>query len=227
VVLAIDAQTYALLDVALIAEGAAESSARHPIQAQQLEVLGEAPDEQFRLQSSADVSQHTGIASVRFPFIMDDQIISLEDAARRAPRTLLAPRQLPDERMRGLAVAIDNRKNGQNVILLYEGEFQNLIVLPDALSSDAGGEGQERSAGDFRYQLVRGPNFGGALAAIVYRPDTPDERLTMILNDEYATNEEREATLQSLIASLTPVDTQSLPSLRRNFEAPDVAAGGG
>jgi hypothetical protein len=226
VVLAIDAQTYALLDVALIAEGAAESSTRHPIQAQQLEVLADAPDEQFSLPSSAEVSQHSGIASVRFPFIVDDQIISLEDAARRAPRTLLAPRRLPDERMRGLAVVVDNRRDGQDVILLYEGEFQNLIVLPDALSSDAGGAGQERRAGDFRYQFVRGPGFGGGLAAIVYRPGTPDERLTMILNDEYATSEEREATLQSLIASLTPVDTQSLPTLRRNFKAPDVAAGG-
>ncbi|MEO7911763.1 MAG: hypothetical protein ABIV47_19120, partial [Roseiflexaceae bacterium] len=226
VVLAIDAQTYALLDVSLIAEGAAESSARHPIQAQQLEVLADAPDEQFNLPTSADVSQHSGIASVRFPFIVDEQIISLDDAARRTPRTLLAPSQLPDQRMRGLAVAIDNSRDGQNVILLYEGEFQNLIVLPDALSSDADGSGQERSAGDFRYQIVRSPGFGSGLAAVVYRPDTPDESLTMILNDEYATSEEREATLQSLIASLTPVDTQSLPALRRNFEAPDAAAGG-
>jgi len=227
VVLAIDAQTYALLDVALIAEGGAEGSARHPIQAQQLEVLADVPDERFSLPTSADVSQRSGIASVRFPFIADDQVISLEDAARRAPGTLLAPRQLPDQHMRGLAVAIDNRSTGQNVILLYEGEFQNVIMLPDALSNDTGGAGQERSAGDFRYQIVRGPDFGSGLAAIVYRPDTPDERMTMILNDEYATSEEREATLQSLIASLTPVDTQSLPALRRNFAASDAAAGGG
>jgi len=226
VVLAIDAQTYALLDVALIAEGAAESSTHHPFQAQQLELLADVPDAQFSLPTSAEVSQHTGIASVRFPFIADDQVISLEDAARRAPHVLLAPGQLPDQRMRGLAVAVDNRTDGQNVVLLYEGEFQNLIVLPDALSSNARGTGQERSAGNFRYQLVRGPNFGGGLAAIVYRPDTPNERLTMILNDEYATNQEREAALQSLIASLTPVDTQSLPALRRNFEAPDVGVGG-
>jgi hypothetical protein len=226
VVLAIDAETYALLDVSLIAEGAAESSARHPIQAQQLEVLADAPDDQFRLPSSAEVSQHTGIASVRFPFIADDQIISLEDAARRAPRALLAPRQLPDEHMRGLAVAVDNRSDGQNVILLYEGEFQNVIVLPGPLSNDVRGEGQERNAGDFRYRLVRIPDFGGGLAAIVYRPDAPDEHLTMILNDEYATSEEREATLQSLIASLTPVDERSLPALRRNFKARDAAAGG-
>ena len=113
VVLAIDAQTYALLDVSLIAEGAAESSARHPIQAQQLEVLADAPDAQFSLPTSADVSQHSGIASVRFPFIVDDQIISLEDAARRASHALLAPGQLPDERMRGLAVAVDNRGMGR------------------------------------------------------------------------------------------------------------------
>jgi hypothetical protein len=226
VVLAIDAQTYALLDVSLIAEGEAESSARHPIQAQQLEVLADVPDEQFSLPTSADISQHNGIASVRFPFIVDDQIISLEDAARRVPGTLLAPRQLPDQRMRGLAVAVDNRSSGQNVILLYEGEFQNLIMLPDALSNDTGGAGQERSAGEFRYQIVRGPDFGSGLAAIVYRPDTPDERMTMILNDEYATSEEREEMLQSLIASLTPVDTQSLPTLRRNFAASDLVAGG-
>jgi hypothetical protein len=226
VVLAIDAQTYALLDVSLIAEGEAESSARHPLQAQLLEVLDDVPDEQFSLPTSAEVSQHSGITSVRFPFITDDQVISLEDAARRAPGTLLAPGQLPDQRMRGLAVAVDNRSAGQNVILLYEGEFQNVIVLPDALSSNANGAGQERSAGDFRYRIVRGPNFGGGLAAIIYRPDTPDERMTMILNDEYATSEEREAMLQRLIASLTLVDTQSLPTLRRNFAASDMAAGG-
>jgi hypothetical protein len=227
VVLAIDAQTYALLDVSLIAEGAAESSARHPIQAQQLVVLADAPDAQFSLPTSADVSQHSGIASVRFPFITNDQIISLEDAARRTSTALLVPGQLPDERMRGLAVAVDNRRDGQDVIVLYEGEFQNLIMLPDALSSDAGEERQEHSAGDFRYQIVRGPNFGvGGLAAIVYQPDTPDERMTMILNDNYATSEEREAMLQSLIASLTPVDDQSLPTLRRNFAASDMAGGG-
>jgi hypothetical protein len=226
VVLAIDSETYALLDVSLIAEGAAESSARHPIQARLLEVLEDVPDEQFRLPTSAEVGQHSGITSVRFPFIADDQVISLEDAARRAPRALLAPRQLPDERMRGLAVAVDNRRDGQDVILVYEGEFQNLLVLPGSLSNDAPRRGQELSAGDFRYQLVRGRDFGSGLAAIVYRPDAPDEPLTMILNDEYATSEEREATLQRLIASLTPVDTQSLPALQRNFQAYDAAAGG-
>jgi hypothetical protein len=227
VVLAIDAATYALLDVSLIAEGAAESSARHPIQARQLEVLAEVPDEQFRLPSSAGVTQHSGIASVRFPFIADQQLISLEDAARRAPGELLAPSQLPDDRMRGLAVAVDDRGDGQGVILLYEGEFQNVIVMPGARNGSVPSPTQELSAGDFRYQLVRSPGAGGGLTAIVYRPDTPSERLTMILNDEYATGAEREATLQRLIASLTPVDTQSLPALQRNFAARGAAAGGG
>jgi hypothetical protein len=224
VVLAIDAQTFALLDVSLIAEGQVESSARHPIQAQQFEVLASVPDAQFSLPASDNVSQHSGLASVRFPFIGSDQVLSLEDAARRAQRPLLVPSQLPDDRMRGLAVKVSNRSNGQDVMLLYEGEFQDVIVLPDALSNNASDAGPEQSAGDFRYQLVRGPSVGSAgLAAVVYRPDTPDERLTMILNDEYATGEEREATLQKLIASLTPVDTRSLPALQRNF----AASGGG
>jgi hypothetical protein len=127
--------------------------------------------------------------------------------------------------MRGLAVAVNNRRDGEDVILLYEGEFQNVIVLPGPLSDDTQTQGQELSAGDYRYQLVTGPDLGG-LVAVVYRPDAPHERLTMILNDDYATSAEREATLQRLIASLTPVDTQSLPALRRNFAARDASAGG-
>ena len=38
---------------------------RHPIQAQLLAVLADAPDSQFSLPTSADVRQHSGIASVR------------------------------------------------------------------------------------------------------------------------------------------------------------------
>ena len=123
VVLAIDAQTYALLDVSLIAEGAAESSARHPIQAQLLEVLADAPDAQFSLPTSADVRQHSGIASVR-----SRSSPTIRSSALRmppaAPDALLAPGQLPDQRMRGLAVAVDNRSDGQNVICSTRANFK-------------------------------------------------------------------------------------------------------
>jgi hypothetical protein len=225
VLLTIDAATYALLDVALIPQGAAESSALHPIQAQQFEVLDTVPDDRFQLAASAEVSRQTGLASVRFPFIGDEQFLTLEDAARHTSRALLAPSQLPDARMRGLAIAINNGRDNREVALLYEGEFQNVLLLPDSALGDSRGAGEERSAGDFRYQIVRSPDIGG-LTAIVYRPELPDERLMLILNDEYATSEEREATLRSMIASLTPVDERSLPALRGNFAPPGAAAGG-
>jgi hypothetical protein len=227
VVLTIDAQTYALLDVALIPEGTSESSARHPIQAQQFEVLANVPDDRFRLPVTSDVIQRIGIASVRLPDIPDDQFLSLADAARRSPRALLAPRQLPDTGMRALAVAAENGRDSRDVVLLYEGEFQNVVLLPGRWYNESGPTaGEEHRAGDFRYRILRDFNVGVGLTAMVYRADTPDQRLLMILDDEYATSEEREATLQNMIASLTPVDEQSLPLLRRNFQLAEPAAGG-
>jgi hypothetical protein len=226
VILAIDSQTYALLDVALIANGTAESSARHPIQAQLLEVLPDVPDERFKLPSSGDVVQRSGIASVRVPDIPDNQFMSLEDAARRTSRALLAPQQLPDTTMRGLAVAAQNGRDNQDVVLLYEGEFQNVALLPGRwYSENEQATGEERSAGDFRYRLLRDSGGDDGLSALVYRADAPEQRLLMILDDEYATSVEREATLARMIASLTPVDQQSLPALRRNFQGASVAGG--
>jgi DNA-directed RNA polymerase specialized sigma24 family protein len=228
VVLTIDAQTYALLDVALIAERAAEGSARHPIQAQQFEVLPSVPDARFKLASSRDVMQRTGIASVHIPYIPNDQFLSLEDAVRRAPHALLAPQRLPDTSMRGLAVAADNGRDERDVVLLYEGEFQDVLLLPGRWYSENNeAPSEERSAGEYRYRVLLGFGAGDALTAMVYRADAPEQRLLVILNDEYATSAERETTLQNIIASLTPVDAGSLPALRRNFQPPDVTAGKG
>ena len=43
--------------------------------------------------------------------------------------------------------------------------------------------------------------------------------------DEYATAAEREATLQQVIASLTPVTEQSLPALQHSFSSLAIAGG--
>jgi hypothetical protein len=230
VVLTLDAETYALLDVALLAEGAAEATARHPVQAQQFELLASVPDDRFRLRSSPRVAQRDGITSVRFPFLDDGQFLSLDDAARQATQPILAPRDLPDEQMRGLAIAVGNGASAaertSSVALLYEGEFQDVIVMPNNVSGPAGSTtGEERSAGDYRYRLVGVPDFSGGVSALVYRPDAPEQPMTVMLNAEFATAEERETMLASVIASLTPVDAQSLPMLRRNFHPPSAAAG--
>jgi hypothetical protein len=222
VVLTIDAQTYALLDVAVLPEGVAEGAARHPVQALQVELLESVPDDRFYLPSSPEVAQQDSVASVRFPYLQEELFLSLNDAARRSG-SLLAPQQLPDERMRGLAVAV-SLDAAAPVALLYEGEFQNLIVMPGSPEDGMPTEGEERSAGAFRYRIVEQAASGG-LVAFAYRPDTPEQRVMLILNDELSTDAERVATLEALIGSLTTVDTQTLPILRRNFHSPRAAAG--
>ncbi|MBK9711231.1 MAG: hypothetical protein IPO81_07865 [Kouleothrix sp.] len=227
VALTIDAQTYALLDVAVFADSDGEGAARHPVQALQVELLASVPDERFKLASGSNVIQRTGLASVRFPFIGDSQFLTLEAAARRAPSGLLAPQQLPDAQMRGLAVAAGGGSGSEDgpVILLYEGEFQNVLLLPNTMSETSSDVGEEQTAGEFRYRIVSVPGYEGGLSALVYRPGAPDQRVLMILNDELATGAERETRLQALIASLTPVDEQTLPVLGRNFYPPSGAAG--
>lgn len=225
VVLTIDAQTYALLDVALLAQGEAESAARHPLQAQALELSPRLPEGGFTLPETSDVVQQNDVQSVHFPELPDTQIISLDELLRRAPGALLAPQQLPDANMRGQVLAVDP-SDPSRALLLYEGEFQSVLLLPQRMFSDSGQTlRQEQSAGDFRYRIVENFGPGPNLVAQVYRPDTPDNAMTVMLVDEYATAQEREATLQRLIASLTPLTAQTLPALRSSFDHLDAAGG--
>jgi DNA-directed RNA polymerase specialized sigma24 family protein len=226
VLLTIDAQTYALLDVAVVGAGEAESTASHPVRAQQFEVLAEAPDTRFTLPSGPDVGTRTGMASVRFPFIDNNLLVSLDDAAEGMPNQLFAPLKLPDEHMRGLAVRENRSGSAGDIMLIYEGEFQNVIVLPGFQANASENLGQEQVAGAYRYRLIARSDVAGGITALVYRPDDPTKPLELILNDDFATPDERETTLRSIIASLTPINDQSLPVLRRYFQPPNAAAGG-
>ncbi|KPV49411.1 hypothetical protein SE17_32790, partial [Kouleothrix aurantiaca] len=223
VILTIDAQTYALLDVAVLAEGAAESTAERPLRAQQFELLAEAPaDAPFTLPDNTGVVQRIGMGSVRFPFVDRRAQLTIEDAAQRENGELLAPLQLPGDHMRGLAFQNGGRDN--QVILLYEGEFQNVLLLPSFNPRGSQSLGAEQTAGTYRYRVMQNESSAG-ITALVYHPDTPDQGIGLILNDTFSTAAERQASLQALIASLTPVNEQSLPRLRAQFAPPDSSAG--
>lgn len=227
IVLTIDAQTYALLDVAVIDSGAAESAAYHPIQAQRIELFAQVPDERFRLRPAADHLVRDGLQSVHMPDIPGTRAITLDDAARRSGSPLLALGRLPDQSMRGLTLAVEAGDDREAVVIFYEGEFQRLMLLPRELAGDVGDRSpDERSAGAFRYRLIPPPaDAQTGLAAEVYPADAPEQRVLLLLVDEYASPAEREATLQQVIASLTPITEQTLPALRRNFSAPQTAGG--
>jgi hypothetical protein len=225
VVLTIDAETYALLDVSVVAEGAAESSARHPFQAQTFEILPDVPDELWRLPADTRAEQRTGLPSARAPEIPNEQAIGLDDALRRAPRQLMAPQTLPSAAMRGLALAVE-AGGAEQVALLYEGEFQSVLLAPlGERATIAQATGEEHSAGAFRYRIVESADQPARAAAVAFQPETPDEQTYVLLVDEYATAAEREAALDRIIGSLAPVTEQNLPDLRRIFYGPPTAGG--
>jgi hypothetical protein len=226
VVLTIDTQTTTLLDIAVVAEGVAESVALHPFQAQVFEILPEAPAALWQLPAGARVVRRAGLPSARLPEIPSEQVIGLGDALRRATHPILAPQQLPDEPMRGLAVPITNNGSEQ-VMLLYEGQFQTVMLAP-AQGNTPGtpASGEERSAGAFHYRIVElGDEQAPRAAAIAFRPESPDQQVLIRLVDEYATAAEREAALGQLIGSLTPLTEQNLPAMQRYFSEPTTAGG--
>jgi hypothetical protein len=221
VVLTIDAETYALLDVSVVAEG----SALHPFEAQVYEVQPSVPNALWQLPTDRRAEQRTGLPSARAPEIPNEQVIGLDDALRRAPRPILAPQPPPSEAMRGLALSIGTG-DSQNVALLYESEFQSILLAPlgdRAAFAQAGGE--ERSAGAFRYRLVESGAQPARAAAVAFQPEAPDQSVFVLLVDGYATPAEREAALGRIIGSLAPVTEQNLPDMRRIFYGPPTAGG--
>ena len=224
VLLTIDAQTNALLDVAVFADGTVESSAQHPLQAELLDVTSNVPDTQFTLPNQDYVTHRNGILSVNMPTVSTSELLTLEDATRVAGGALLVPQQLPDTQMRGLALYNSRRGNNRNPALLYEGEFQTILLTPQLFARARDASDDEQSIGDLRYHIVRYP-FGRSnqqiqnfsLAAEVYRQETPDQRLLALIVDAYSTDAERQAKLKQLVASLTPVTPQNLSALQRNF----------
>jgi hypothetical protein len=227
VVLTIDAQTSALLEVAVAADGVGESSAVYPLQAQVFEVLPNVAESLWRLPTTTRVEQQAGLPSARAPEISSALAIGLADVLRRAQQPVFAPRQLPSADMRALAVPI--RDNGaEQMVLLYEGEFQSIMLRPlGRAASDLPGTGEEHSAGEFRYRMVDFSNQRSSAAAVVYRPETPDDALLVMLVDAYATEAERENTLGQIVGGLTPLTEQTLPELQRNFYDSSTAGGQG
>jgi len=227
VILTIDAQTYSLLDIAVVAADAAESSALRPLQVQAFQVLPSVPDTVWRLPTTTQVEQRAGLPSARAPEISSTLALGLDDALRSTSHALLVPQQLPDTAMRGVALPID-ASSSQRVLGLYESEFQSLLLSPierQGAGMPAGGE--EHSAGGFRYRIVPFGQQPALVSAVAFRPEAPDQQVLVMLVDEYATAGEREAALGQIIASLTPVTEQNLPALRRNFYGSAAAGGQG
>lgn len=223
VVLTFDAQTASLLDVAVFADSEAESTAQHPFQTQSFEVVPYLTDDHFLLPESDNVVQQKGVLSAYMPASVGVQLISLQEALHLTSRKLLALDQVLDMGMRGRALAIQQNTDTRGVALLYEGEFRSILLYPSN-QQDSSLLGELQQAGDMSYRILRtSQQQSGELGAEVYRTNDPDERTMVLLIDAYATSAEREATLQRIIASMTPITEQSLPVLMPTFTQPLTA----
>lgn len=223
VVLTVDQETYALLDVTALRAGAAESTALRPWRAEVFEIVDSVTDEQFRLPHTRQVAVRQVLLSARAPWLPSAWFTSFEEAQQTRMEQLLVPANLPSESMRGVVVAPEGR--AEDAVLLYESEFQTLVVLSQPRPRNiALGPNAAQRAGDFRYRLVQGYSLSGAgVAAEVYRPGVDNRMLLVLLVDAIATEDEREATVERVIASLTPVTEQNLAIFKRHFAASTAA----
>lgn len=223
-VLTIDAQTYALLEVALAPAGEGESAARRPVRGELFELLADAPEAPFQLPSESGLISRIGIASVRFP--VHRQHHHADHDRRRCPaatQPIAGAARATRPQMRGLAIRNGGSENPEDVVLLYEGEFQNIIVLPSYQPNGNQLLFEEQSAGAFRYRIVSDDASQGGMFAVVYPAEAPDQAIGVIFNDDLATGEERRERLAALVASLAPVNEQNLPMLRQTFVRPSAA----
>lgn len=220
VLLTIDSQTYGLLDVAVLPEGARAIPTRHPWQMQSLAVLDDASASVFQLPDSPVIAQRTGLPSPRGFSASRDQARSPNALLGLLRRPLLIPQALPDPTMRGVILANGpDPTDPANLRLLYDGAFISMVLLPAPLVNDPVPAGPtEQTAGAFKYQLLSsGVQNSDLVVASVYPSAAPGQQMLLMLMAAYATPQEREATVRKVISSLVPLTPANAPSLELQF----------
>ncbi|KAB8141813.1 hypothetical protein F8S13_16875 [Chloroflexia bacterium SDU3-3] len=222
VLLAIDRELHALLDVTVLTERGGESASQRPWYAEQIELVENAPVGQFSIANTMDAIQITGVRSLSLPNIPSELFTTLEEAQRSSTSALLVPTALP-EPMRGLL--IDRNTSGLRpaYTLLYEGEFRTITL---SQGGDVLQYGQldpaEHSAGAYRYSLGSTP---GSSIAVVSSIAGQGQPISIQFDDIYSTPEERAAALENIITSLTPVTRDNVQALQQTL-VPMAVAGG-
>lgn len=227
VILTIDAQTYAVLDVAVVLDGVAESVPVRPVQIEQIALLNEVDESIWRITSNPWVRQLNGLPSVRIPEVLGQQRVPIDNVLQRVSKPLLAPQQLPDTSMRGMAIALSD-SDPNSTMLLYEGEFTTFALLPlqHTMTNVLGSFEHEYEVGPYRYVQIMGDGLeDSSITMLVFSTETPEEQYMLFLLSEQSTATERVDALSTLIGSLTPLTSENLPSLQHHFNALLTAGG--
>ncbi|MBC8164134.1 MAG: hypothetical protein H7Z42_23230, partial [Roseiflexaceae bacterium] len=226
VLLAVDSELRALLEVTVLSTGTGESVATRPWRVEQIELLAQAEEGQFSFGAGSSVQVVTGPRSVLAPSI-PALFTSLGEAQRESRSGLLLPTAPPTD-ARGLVLNLRGERASSRYGLIYEGEFQSLLLLPAPgfESNDIRWQGQERSTGPFRYRIAEAlDRLEGGLFAQVYHQDTPERRVNIMLWDTLSTAGEREQRLIDVVASLQPVTAENVEALQRDLVSLPSAGG--
>lgn len=226
VLVAIDTQLSAVLEITVLSVGESESVAARPWRTEVIEVLDTANAAQFTFGDSSRAQTVTGPRSMLAPSI-PSLFTSLDEAQRESQRGLLLPTE-PPTGSRGLVMALRGDQRAARYGLMYEGEFQSVMLLPDPTFSTQALRWltEEREAGGYRYRIAEPlRQLADGLFAQVYPIDQPGQRFNIILQDSYSTGEEREQRMVKLIESLEPVTADNVEALQRGL-VPLPHAGG-
>ncbi len=223
VILALDQQTYALLEVSVLVESAVESVAQKPWRVSRIGVAPVADNDSFTLTPVRGQQQRRGLASARLPELPVETLLSPSEALRRAQAPIYVPTYLPDQHMRGLMLL-----NGDDSIaLLYEGPFSLLFIIHgNGPALDAYMLGEEQRAGEFRYRVLRPPegtndDQADTLVVGVVPPGSTEPSLFIISQDMSVPVADQEERVAAIVDSLQLLTEENLHLLGNNFYRAD------
>ncbi|MEM8529547.1 MAG: hypothetical protein AAGF95_01815 [Chloroflexota bacterium] len=222
VLLTIDIETYTLLDITLIGDGSTESAPSQIVRTTSIEVLEQVDDSEFLLTPTQNSITYEQLPSIQLPMALEDTF-TLEETKETFGDTLLVPQTLPEGALRGFIFLLEQYSESRvQVGLFYEGEFQNTIMWQYSEPYDGFPEEfedqEEHEIGPFRYRIAEYREYGDLINTVfVYHVDQPDNVFVVMLMDIYATEEERKAQIEQIIASLTFVTPENIQELQSQF----------
>ncbi len=231
VMLTIDQETYAVLDVTVLIESEGETLAAHPWQATRLSVLPTTTADNFVLNSMSAAQSalgvRTGLANPRYPFLQEDDVISLSEALQSTDQPLYAIAHRPEQAMRGFVLRI----NENQAVIVYEGVFHTIILIPpemgvggpfDELQDESVWKQTER----FAYQVFNPAGethftIDGFSYIEVSMQGETEPFVAFLMLDQLFGSATYEATVHEMVDSLQVLTEQNVESLARYFYDPD------
>ena len=217
VILAIDPQSLALLEVTVTPEGEGQREAARPWRAELIEQVAQAQAGLFAL-PSADTQQPSGpLISPRLLDITDSEAISLSELLPSLTQPIYLPSYLPEPTS---GVLLRNNDSSGGLTMLREGP-QSLLGM--FINTGQRGQatpppeaGPPEQVGDYFYYPIALDNnedlAGVSFAAVAFAD--PNAIVAQIyLAHQYLSREEREQQLRAIVAGLRPLTTETARGL--------------